>query len=200
MVAAPPGWGKTAFLMNVALLNMNYPKGVFVWSNDLTDVEIFERLKNSGVEIPNPAPFKIFERMAHFADVIKMNPDGIHIVDYLDLNQDLFMVGKEIDDIYQALGRGVAFIGLQKNPFNKGNPYGYGGVFSAKRAKLYLSIDTKKEGTQISNTLTIVKARGWADKGFNPNGQVFNFTIKSGIRLQRLDEPEDEIQEKAEME
>ena len=39
-------------------------------------------------------------------DVVGMNPDAIHIIDYLDLNQDLFLVGKEIDDIYQKL-RGV---------------------------------------------------------------------------------------------
>jgi len=197
IIAAPPGWGKTAFLMNCALLNMNYPQGVYVWSNDLTGVELYERLSNSGFEIPNPAPFKIFERSNHFGDVVGMNPDAIHIIDYLDLNQDLFMVGKEIDDIYHKLGNGVAFIGIQRNPFNKSNDYGYGGVFSAKRAKLYLSIDTKREMGRMVNTLKIVKARGWADKTFNPNGQVFNFSIRNGIQLNRLNA--EEQQEEVEM-
>lgn len=199
-VAAPPGWGKSAYLFNVALCNMDFPHGVYIWSHDLSDVEIWERIEQSGFEIPNPPPFKIYERMGNFKDVVGLYPDALHIIDYLSLDADrLYMVDRELKGISEKLKGGVAFVGLQKHPNAK---LPYGGTFAEMKPKLTLVIETKVEYGNKFNILRIHKCRGRQDPDFDPVGMEFKFKIRRGIRLERLDEPEDEaeIQEKAEIE
>lgn len=178
ILAGEPGSGKTAFLEHTALKNMNHPMGVTIFNNDMSPEEIKERMENSGVVIPNPPPFEIREKDCNFGDVIR--PDGINIIDYLDLNSDLYKIGEEIEAIYRKLKRGIALIAIQKKP---GQKIGLGGVFTIKRAKLYMSLSTVEDEGQLYHKLEIVKARGRVNPKHNPNGMYWKFKLIGGIKF-----------------
>lgn len=178
IIAGAPGSGKTGFLYDFTLRNMNHPMGVVIFSNDMTAEEMKERMLNSDTEIPDPVPFKVWERYDNFSDVIE--PDKINVIDYLDLNSEVYLIGDEIEKIYRKLRRGIAIIAIQKRP---GQDIGLGGLFSWKRAKLYLSLDVSKEFGELINKLKIVKARGRADPMVNPTGMEFKFHLVGGIKF-----------------
>lgn len=179
IIAGAPSAGKTAFLYDLLLKNMAHPMGLVVLSNDMTSEEIKERMIGAEIEIPQPAPFKIWECFSDFQDHPKFLPDGINIIDYLDLNSEVYMIGEEIEKIYRKLNRGVAIVAIQKRPNQQ---IGLGGVFSWKRAKLYLSLDTIKEMGSLLHKLDIVKARGRAKKEVNPRGMEFKYHLVNGIK------------------
>lgn len=183
IVAGVPGAGKTAFLHNFLLRNMNNPMGCVLFNNDMSPEEIRERFDNSGLDIPRPAPFRVFERSNSFVKHPKFLPDGINVVDYLDLNSEVYMIGNEIDELSKGLRRGIAIVGIQKKP---GQDTGIGGVFSLKRPKLYLSLDSVKEMGMLQHQLKIVKSRGWRDPKSNPNGLTIRFKLYGGIKFMRL--------------
>jgi len=178
VIAGAPGSGKTGFLYDFALRNMNHPMVETIFSNDMTPEEVKERMLNSDIKVPNPPPFQMFERHDNFADVIK--PDGINLIDYLDLNSEVYRIGDEIEAIYRKLKRGIALIAIQKKPFQN---IGLGGIFSWKRAKLYLSLDTIKELGEMLYKLEVVKARGRAKPTVNPRGMVFKFRLIGGCKF-----------------
>lgn len=179
VVAGSPGAGKTGFLYDFLLKNMNHPMGIVGLSNDMTPEEIRERMEGANIEIPNPPPFKMWECFMDFQDHPKFLPNGINVVDYLDLNSEVYIIGDEIEKMYRAIDRGIVVVAIQKKP---GQQIGLGGIFSWKRAKLYLSIDTVKEGNELFHQLEIVKARGRVKSEVNPRGMQFKYYLVSGIK------------------
>jgi hypothetical protein len=178
IVAGAPGAGKTAFLLDFILRNMNNPMGLAHFTNDMTSEEIKERFSNADVPIPTPPPFKTFDRADNFGEVVV--PDKINVIDYLDLNSELYLIGDEIEKIYQKLNGGIAVIGIQKKPYQE---LGIGGIYSEKRAKLYFSLDTIKEGYSLYHKLTIPKARGRVIPEINPKLIEVRFQLDHGIRF-----------------
>lgn len=180
VVAGTPGSGKTAFMEHFVLKNMYHPMGVSMFNNDMSPEEIKERMINAGIHIPTPPPFRIYDRDCNFADVVK--PDGINVIDYLDLNSDLYMIGDEIEKIYRRVkeGGGFALIGIQKKP---NQDIAIGGIFTWKRPKLYFSMDIVRDGSEICHKLKIVKARGRINPKVNPNGMEWKFKLIGGIKF-----------------
>ncbi len=184
VIAGASGAGKTAFIYDFILKNMFHKLGVTLFTNDMGPEEMGERFskfeKRLGIKIPSPPPFTVYERYDNFADVIR--PDGINVIDYLDMNSEVYLIGAEIDKIHQKLRNGIALVGIQKkaspnNPTDK-NPrqaLGLGGMFSLKRAKLYLSMD--------HNVLTIEKARSRAYPNVDPKGKNFSFKLIEGCEF-----------------
>lgn len=183
IIAGISGAGKTAFLEHFVLKNMGHPMGVTLFNNDMTPEEIKERMLGAGIPIPDPAPFKVYDRISGFGDVV--NPNGINVIDYLDLNTDLYTIGDEIEGIYRKLKRGIALIGIQKKP---GQELGIGGMFSIKRSKLYLSLDSVNDGNQKCHKLKIVKCRGRVNPKLNPAGMEFKFKLINGIKFWVIEE------------
>lgn len=178
IIAGEPGSGKTGFLHHFVLKNMNSPMGVNLFSNDMSPEEIKERMDNAGVYIPTPPPFKTYDRDSDFGDVVE--PNAINVIDYLDMNSETYLIGEEIEKIYRKLKRGIALIAIQKKP---GQKIGLGGVFSWKRAKLYLSLGMTEDGGELFHKLEIVKSRGRTDPQLNPRGMEFKFKLIGGIKF-----------------
>jgi len=191
IVAGSKNTGKTAFLYNFIKLNMNqFPLDLF--NSETGPEQMVERFRP--LEIPNPAPFQVYERYDQFADVV--HPDHISVIDYLDLNSEVYLVGAEIDAIYRKLNTGVAVIGLQKPPpttiLVKGvkktidRDLAYGGAFTAKRAVLYI--------TMGSNKLKLLYVKTPKNPKVNPNNMTFSFTIHEDgihfINIQRFQDQE----------
>ena len=183
IVAGSKNAGKTAYMYNFIKLNMaDFP--IDLYNSETSPEQMNERFKP--LEIPNPAPFTVYERYDHFADVI--HPDHVSVIDYLDLNSEVYMVGAEIDAIFRKLKQGVAVIGLQKPPptpvLVKGvkkmieRDLAYGGGFTAKRAVLYISMSESK--------LKLVYLKTPSQPRVNPNNMTFTFQITDGIHFENI--------------
>ena len=149
IVAGEKNAGKTTFLYLATVLNM----GMFetdLYNNETGAEQMQERF--SYLDVPVPPPFESYERYDNFADVI--HPEHLSIIDYLDTNSEVYLVGAEIDAIFRKLTTGVAIIGLQKPPpakmlvrgkmVSQSRDLAYGGGFTAKRAALYISLGDYK--------------------------------------------------------
>lgn len=174
IVAGSKNAGKTAWLYNFIQLNMGRGQ-IDLFNSETGPEQMLERF--APLNIPAPAPFNVYERYDNFADVI--NPDHISVIDYLDFNSEIYLVGAEIDAIFRKLNKGVAVIGLQKPPptvtYVKGvrkvydRDLAYGGGFTAKRSVLYISMG--------SNKLKLVYVKTPRNPRVNPNNMIFTFTI-----------------------
>lgn len=180
IIAGDPSSGKTAFCDNFVIRNMNHPAGIVMFSNDMTAEEVAERMINSGVSIPNPAPFRIWQAYSDFQLHKEFRPDGINVIDYLDLNSEVYLIGEEIEKVYRKLNRGMALIAIQKKP---GQKIGIGGVFSLKRPKIYFSLGVVTDSGELYHKLTIEKCRGRVTPKVNPRGMEFKFKLIGGIKF-----------------
>jgi len=162
---------------------MFHPLGVDLYNSETGREQMKERMQNFKVNIPNPAPFRTFERYDNFADVI--DKDRISVIDYLDLNSEVYLIGDEIDKVFRKLDRGIAVIGLQKPPpttvYVKGvkklvyRDLAYGSGFTAKRAVLYISLD--------NNVLKLVVAKTPLNPKVNPTNMMWVFWLKNGAEF-----------------
>lgn len=173
IVAGSKNAGKTEYLYGFLKLNMsNFVVDLF--NSETSPEQMKARFLSLGIN--PPAPFTVYERYDNFADVI--HPDHISIIDYLDLNSEVYLVGAEIDAIYRKLKSGVAIIGLQKPPPTTiltktgakrtiERDLAYGGGFTAKRAVLYI--------TMGNNKLKLLYVKTPKQKRINPNNMTWNF-------------------------
>ena len=167
VVAGCSNSGKTAFLLNTAFLNMN-SLPVTYFSSEMGAHELQSRL------IPFKIPLKnwnvnFLERCSNFPDVIQ--PDGLNIIDFLEVHDEFYKIGGFIKDIYDRLNKGVCIIALQKNP---DKDFGLGGQRSIEKSRLYLAMDPGK--------IKIVKAKNWRTHE-NPNGLKTDFKLLGGCKF-----------------
>jgi len=162
--------GKTAFLLNVARMNMERVSVTFL-SSEAGATEMRTRVEPFGLPLSAWRNVTFVERRDAWADVIT-GDHRIFIVDYLDLTEDLYRVGTELKAIHSKLRDGIAFIGLQKRG---DRDVGYGGTFSMEKARLYVSMD--------HGTAKITDAKAWRDPGRNPRGLVRTFKLAAGCKF-----------------
>ena len=173
IVAGSKQAGKTAYLYNFIKLNMS-KYTIDLFNSETGPEQMKERFDSLGIA-PMPS-FHVYERYDNYADVI--DPNRISVIDYLDLNSEVYLVGAEIDAIYRKLIAGVAVIGLQKPPpsviYTKTGQkkvferdLAYGGGFTAKRAILYI--------TMGSNKLKLHHVKTPKLKKVNPQNMTWSF-------------------------
>lgn len=178
LFAGEPDAGKTAMLLNVAKLNMHLGP-IRYWTSEMGLSELYSRVsKIEGFNIKEWDEKVVFaERDADFEDVVKLYPDAIHIIDNLEVHEDFWIVGGLIDKIWKALDRGVAVIGLHKDPAKK---YGSGGMASVKRPRLVVELKGKRGGGNIAE---VTKAKNWRDQHTNIKGKQIEFYLVGGNKI-----------------
>lgn len=169
VIAGSQNAGKTAFLLNIARMNRDAFNIVY-FSSEMAEQELTERLVNFGEGLEPWQKVDFRERSHDFADVIR--PDDFNIVDYIELNVNIYEIGGMLEAIYNRLKSGIAIVAIQKKV---GATFGRGQEFSAEKPRLYLSMDSHK--------LTIVKGKNWHDKTDNPNHQSVSFKIVKGCEF-----------------
>lgn len=177
IVAGMSNAGKTAFLLNIAGLNLDRYKGrINYFSSEMGACELKTRLLKFG--LPNECwdNCNFYERSSDFSDVI--NPNYINFVDYLEINDSFWMIGEKLASIANKLDKGIAVIALQKDGSKK---EGRGASFSVEKPRLYLTIDDIGDHNEIK----ILKAKNWKT-GVNPNNLVKSFKIIDGYKLIEL--------------
>lgn len=172
VVAGEPNAGKTAFLLNVVKLNMG-KHDIRYFSSEMGALEFQDRLSKFDIPL-DQWRFKPKERSSNFADVIA--PDAVNIIDFLEIHDEFYKVGKFIKEIYDKLDKGVAIIGLQKNT---GASHGLGGLRGAEKARLYLTME--------QHVIKIIKAKNWTTQE-NPNGLELHFGLVKGCQFRQKTE------------
>lgn len=173
VVSGIPDSGKTAFLLGFTEMNMDKHKIQYL-SSEMGATEMRARLEKFDRPLES-WNFTAVERAGDFSAVIK--PDDINVIDFLELNEDFFKVGAWIKQIFDKLNKGIAVIALQQAP---GAEYGRGGVGSAEKARLYVSLSRNKDG---QNQIKVVKGKNWHDPRVNPNGRFKRFSLIGGCKF-----------------
>lgn len=176
VLAGEPNSGKTALLLNIIAKNLKQHSGnIHCFSSEMADTELKMRLRGfEDIDKTTWKGCKFWERAHSFSDVIY--PDGLNIIDYLELDDVFYKIGGMLREIHNKLNKGIAIIALQQNP---GASMGRGGTFGLEKPRLYLSLNKDYPNGQV---LKIVKAKNWSDSQ-NPNGLIKSFKILNGCKL-----------------
>ncbi len=168
VVAGTQNSGKTAFLLNFIRQNMDRCT-IHYFNSEMGDTELKLRLQKFKDINLDEWRMKVWERSGNFADVIK--PDAINIIDFLEIHDDFWKVGRMLKDIHDKLKKGMAIVALQKS---KGKEAGRGGDMGLEKPRLYLAVDPGR--------ITIVKCKEWHGTQ-NPNGLRITFKLVGGWKF-----------------
>lgn len=168
VVSGVSNTGKSGFAINTVIENMdNYH--VRLMGNELDARKFAHRMRYfDWVPLVNDngqPKFEAIRRYENHQDIIL--PDALNIIDWLNLGDNFWQVGKIIEGIQSKLTTGVCVIVLQKS---EGKALGRGGDFSRDLASVYFAID--------KDLLTVVKAKSYKRK--NPNGKQYHFSLDCG--------------------
>jgi len=174
LVAAPPNTGKTALIYQ--MIHENMDRG---WKQYLFDSESgAEELKERLLKFPDTAiedwRFIAYQRAENFADVIKPGANCINYIDFLEVHDEFYMIGKKIKEVHDRLQGAIAVIAIQKNPGDSVKT-GLGGYRTLEVARLAINMEHGK--------VKIVKAKHWRDPTKNPNGWERSFKLVQGYNI-----------------
>jgi hypothetical protein len=176
VIAGVSNTGKTNFCLNLLWENMDaYP--CTLMGNEYEAGKFKRRVAKMNWRNPigddGKPKFELIERYENWQDIIR--PNNINIIDWINLGDAFYQIGKIIEGIKSKLQDGIAIIVVQKAD---GKALGMGGGFSQHLASLYLAIDFGR--------LTVVKAKEWQD--FDPNGKMYGFKINDGTKFSNIRE------------
>jgi len=151
IVAGAPNAGKTAVILNIIRENMDR-WNVHLFDSESDAGELKGRL-NKFIDLSiDQWNFDAYRRVDNFADAIFKGPGNLNVIDFLEIHDEFYAVGKALKDIKDALRGAVAVVGLQKNA---GEHTGLGGNRMMEVARLVIGID---KGFPL-NRCTITKAK-----------------------------------------
>jgi len=168
VLAGEPNAGKTAYLLNLAYKNRDEKPDYF--TSEMGGAELHIRLKKFNHPFSEWQKIRFIAKSGDFKDVI--NPNGLNIIDYLEVSKDFYEIGGMLTDIFNNLDEGVAVVAIQKP---KGREIGVGGERTLDKARLYMSIEP--------GILKIVKGKLWRQECVNPNGMSIRWTLGGGANF-----------------
>ena len=127
--------GKTALCMNIAWLNQDRFE-VNYMNSEAHETEFKKRMKKFGPL--NKWHIKGYKCHTNFEDYIVPDKHKLYIVDYLEIHENFYEIGKHIRKIHEKLGDSICIIAIQ---MKAGADLGRGGDFSAEKSRLYLTMD-----------------------------------------------------------
>ncbi len=174
VLAGEPNAGKTAYLLNLAWKNKD--KHPIYFSSEMGAAELQIRLKKFNHLLSDWKDIRFISKSSDFRDVI--DPNGLNIIDYLEVAKDFYEIGGLLTDIFNTLKDGVAVVGIQKPV---GRDTGVGGARTLDKARLYLAIEP--------GILKIVKGKLWRQDCVNPNGMYVKWTLTGGAGFHVMPDP-----------
>lgn len=136
IIAGSKSSGKTATLLSTALENQNKTPVVYL-NSDMGDEEYTDRVTRMGCTCEEDIRFKIYNRSSDFHDLIT-SEKKIFMIDFLEIHENFYEIGKPIKQIWEKLKDGVAIIAIQ---MKAGGTTARGGDFTKEKARLYLAMD-----------------------------------------------------------
>jgi len=178
-VSGEKNTGKTALMLNTVKQNQNQGRHIVYFSSEMLGPEFKVRLqKFEDVEL-SEWDFTPIHRTSDFADVIY--PDAINIIDFLEIYDKFWMIGKYITDIFNALNNGIAIVCVQKSG---GSEHGRGGSFLIEKPRLTLNLSRRfnEYGELDGATLKCTNAK-FPRSPYDPNGMSLDYKVVSGCKL-----------------
>jgi hypothetical protein len=172
--------GKTAFMLNIARLNINRGMRIRYCSSEMGETEIAGRVANfKDFSVSKWEKYiETYELTVDPRDAVE--PDSINILDYVEISSDFSQIAAIFAGIYHKLKKGIAIVCLQ---MSEHKDYGRGDSFSMEKPRLYVTL---KRNPPEGGIARIVKAKNWADLQVNPNWREINYKIYNGIEIQGI--------------
>lgn len=166
VIAGGSNYGKTAFCQNLLFENMHdFPCVMMV--NEYSPGRFKRRINRMDWTSPfngDGLPcFELIERHEDWKYAVK--PGAINIIDWINLTENLWLIGSVIEGIQSRLAGGVAVISLQKDD---DKTLGRGRGWAKDFASVYLTMDYER--------LTVIKVKEW--QNVNINNKMYGFTIE----------------------
>lgn len=140
VVAGVSNAGKTAFALDFAHRNnLKMPTYYLVMSNESHPSKLKARAKQFGPKDEWAGCTFIDKPSGTFQDAIR--PDGINIVDYLQVYDSFWLITETIAQIADRLNEGIAMLLLQKF---EGKKFAKGGESTREKAEVYITLDNGK--------------------------------------------------------
>lgn len=167
-IAGYKSTGKTAFLLETAELNVySQELPVYYWYNEMGELLLNRRLEDYPLLLKarRDGRFKpVMQTTFEFTDVIE--PDAINLIDYIDRDDDIWLIGEDIRKIFTPLNKGCSIFALQKKRDSK---LGYGGTPTLKLSTLYITLDEKYHSEKATHGIAkIIVCKNW--ENINPVG------------------------------
>ena len=188
LVSGSNNAGKTVFLLSVCRNflrphtnpHLSYEsKGVppiTYLNSEMSRQELVARIRSFGDEPADWVKHVSFIERSHSFDRV-INPDGINLIDFLEVNEDFFQAGKLIADIHKKLKSGIAIIAMQKK---QGYAYAKGGEMTLEKPRLAINLDKNEP---FGFTCKITKAKEAVDFTRNIQGMTRDFVITGDSRI-----------------
>jgi hypothetical protein len=179
VVAGEKNSGKTSLMLNLIYLNaLTIGMPMVYFSSEMAAQELKVRVK----AYPSREPFRqtTFKPLDYDSVVDVIEPDAINIIDFLEVEDEFWLVGKKIRKMWEKLQKGIVIVAVQKDPDSK---LGRGKAFSTEKARVYLTM-TKRQNLCLEE---IKNYKG--DK--KPDGMVipYQFGINALIEKRLLPQP-----------
>lgn len=144
VITGDPDAGKTAALLNIIKRNID-TWNCHYFNSEMGKEELKKRLDLFG-DFPIGHPhFHAYERSDDFQDVIQPGKYSLNIIDYLEITDEFYLVGKFINDIHKVLGESVCIIAIQKKDRNSDMPLGAQRALEKPRLAIALKSGSKAE-------------------------------------------------------
>lgn len=163
LISGSPNAGKTAFLLQTVhdffrsthiskdICVLTSTKKIRYINSEMSLPELQHRLLESGTSLETWANYVEFLPCSRdFADLII--PDGINLVDFLEVHEDFFLAGKMLAEIHEKLSTGVAIVAMQKKP---GADYAKGGAMTLEKPRLVINLDRTERGSFMCKLMKI---------------------------------------------
>ena len=177
VIAGEQNAGKTAFLLNTAIHTMYGAKIVYI-NSEMGEGEL--RLRLEQLETPDISLQEMATKVtwldapASMIDAIVPGKGVVNIIDFLEIHDEFWKIGKYFKAIHDKLDGAVAIVAIQKD---KSNEDGRGGGMGKEKARLYL--------TMGDGWMKAVKVKNPRDSLINPNGWKTKFVLENGVFRQR---------------
>jgi len=171
MIAGAKDSGKSTLCFNIIKEN-HHRMDIHYFNSEMGAGELKKRLSNFPDIALDQWNFKAYERAGDFEDVIFPGLGNLNIIDFLEIHDEFYVIGKKLKAIHDRLQGAVAIVCLQKNP---GQDTGLGGWRSMEVTRLALALDYERV------KITVGKNR--RDPAKNPRGLVKNFKILGGHQI-----------------
>lgn len=168
IIAGAKSAGKSAMALNLVKLNMDKHNVTYV-SSEMAEAELEHRLTMFKDANGQCLPISFWDKAnfyfksSGFEDMI--DPDGLNIVDFIEIHDNFSFIAHEIKKIFDKLNNGVAIICIQKK---YGAKIGRGAEFSLEKSRLYIALDFIGNSTGRATIVDVkrpknagVPARGW---------------------------------------
>lgn len=164
--------GKTAFALNAAYMNRDAFE-VRYFNSEMGFSELRNRLNKFPKQFPIEEWQKItwVERSSRFEDLIL--PDGLNIIDFLEIGKEAFTVTEDIKRVFDKLKSGILLIVMQKRTYKD---FAVGGEGTLEKARLAINLEHAPGG----NICRITVAKNWNGPVAFPKGKVCRYKVHQG--------------------